>query len=110
MLPRPGAKETLHLVLRDLVRESVVVQVSVNGGQAKIKDTIISGNSGGDCYNGWVAVSVVEEKASRVVEVPTWHLHCAEVLGSAYTGAIQQSVETWFPDATRGPGGPPAAR
>ncbi|GLH66560.1 alpha/beta hydrolase [Geothrix edaphica] len=48
--------------------------------------------------------------AIRVVEVPTWHLHCAEVLGSAYTGAIQQSVETWFPHATRGPGGPPAAR
>jgi hypothetical protein len=48
--------------------------------------------------------------AIRVVEVPTWHLHCAEALGSAYTGAIQQSVETWFPDATGGPGGPPAAR
>jgi len=48
--------------------------------------------------------------AIRVVEVPTWHLHCAEVLGAAYTGAIQQSVEAWFPDATRGPAGPPAAR
>jgi len=35
----------------------------------------------------------------RVVEVPTWHLHCAEVLGPGYTGAIQASVDAWFPPA-----------
>ena len=40
---------------------------------------------------------------SRVIEVATWHLHCAEALGPAYTGAIQTAVETWLPDTERGP-------
>lgn len=41
---------------------------------------------------------------SRVIEVPTWHLHCAEALGPAYTGAIRSAVDEWFPlDAKRGP-------
>lgn len=42
----------------------------------------------------------------RVIEVPTWHLHCAEALGPAYTGAIQTAVEAWLPDTERGPEGP----
>jgi hypothetical protein len=46
----------------------------------------------------------------RVVEVPTWHLHCAEVLGPAYAGTIRQVVDAWYLDTTRGPGGPPAGR
>ena len=46
----------------------------------------------------------------RLVEVPTWHLHCAEVLGPAYTGAIQAAVKAWYsnPATNRGPEGPPA--
>ena len=46
----------------------------------------------------------------RVVEVSTWHLHCAEILGPAYAGAIQRAVASWFPDAAGGPEGPPAKR
>lgn len=45
----------------------------------------------------------------RVIEVPTWHLHCADVLGTSYTGAIQTAVDTWFPPASekgKGPAGP----
>jgi hypothetical protein len=43
----------------------------------------------------------------RVIEVPTWHLHCAEVLGPAYTGAIGAAVDTWFPSGKeKGPAGP----
>ncbi len=44
----------------------------------------------------------------RVVEVPTWHLHCAEVLGPDYAATIREAVNTWFSDAARGPGRPPA--
>ncbi|MDP2874590.1 MAG: hypothetical protein Q8O00_00310 [Holophaga sp.] len=32
----------------------------------------------------------------QVVEVPTWHLHCAEVLGPDYAKAIQESVTAWL--------------
>lgn len=47
----------------------------------------------------------------RVLEVPTWHLHCAEALGPAYTSAIGTAVASWFPTETqRGPEGPHAAR
>jgi dienelactone hydrolase len=46
--------------------------------------------------------------SSQVVEVPTWHLHCADVLGPTYTGTIREAVNSWFPNATRGPGGAPA--
>ena len=47
-------------------------------------------------------------RSGRVVEVPTWHLHCAEVLGPAYTQAIQEATSRWLPDTKRGPEGPPA--
>ena len=46
----------------------------------------------------------------RVIEVPTWHLHCAEALGTGYTGAITTAVDAWFPDKERGPQGPHPAR
>ena len=43
----------------------------------------------------------------RVIEVATWHLHCADALGPAYTAAIQTAVRDWFQDAERGPRRPP---
>jgi hypothetical protein len=46
----------------------------------------------------------------RVIEVPTWHLHCAEALGPAYTGAIHAAVAEWFPEKPRGPEGPRPGR
>jgi hypothetical protein len=46
----------------------------------------------------------------RMVEVATWHLHCAEALGPAYTGTIHQTVEGWFRDKERGPARAPSAR
>jgi dienelactone hydrolase len=49
-------------------------------------------------------------KQGRLVEVPTWHLHCAEILGPDYAKAIHQSVTEWFPPRAEGPEGPPAAR
>jgi hypothetical protein len=33
----------------------------------------------------------------RLVEVPTWHLHCSEVLGPAYAADIAEAVRTWVP-------------
>lgn len=42
----------------------------------------------------------------HMIEVTTWHLHCADSLGQAYTGAIRAAVDTWFQDTERGPGGP----
>lgn len=49
--------------------------------------------------------------AGRLVEVPTWHLHCAEVMGPAYGQAIRRATEAWLPpDATGGPTGPPVKR
>ena len=33
---------------------------------------------------------------TQVVEVPTWHLHCSEVLGPAYTLAIRQATQVWL--------------
>jgi hypothetical protein len=47
---------------------------------------------------------------SRVIDVPTWHLHCAEALGPAYTGAIRTAVDAWLPDTERGPEGPHPVR
>ena len=41
-------------------------------------------------------------KAIRIVEVPTWHLHCAEVLGPAYAADIAASVRAWFPGQGKG--------
>lgn len=50
-------------------------------------------------------------QSGRLIEVPTWHLHCAEVLGSGYTEAITTAVDSWFPaDSGRGPEGPPLPR
>ena len=34
----------------------------------------------------------------RRVEVPTWHLHCSEILGPAYAEAIQQATRAWLPN------------
>jgi hypothetical protein len=33
----------------------------------------------------------------RVLEVPTWHLHCSEILGPAYATAIQEATLSWLP-------------
>ena len=45
-------------------------------------------------------------QTGRLIEVATWHLHCAEVLGPDYTGAIRASVEAWFPpEKQRDPSG-----
>ncbi len=33
---------------------------------------------------------------SETLEVPTWHLHCAEILGPRYAEAIQASTDTWL--------------
>ncbi len=35
---------------------------------------------------------------SQVVEVPTWHIHCAEVLGPRYGETIRQAYSTWLPE------------
>lgn len=45
-------------------------------------------------------------RTGRVIEVPTWHLHCADVLGPAYTSAIREAVAAWLPDKERSPEGP----
>lgn len=34
---------------------------------------------------------------AEIIEVPTWHLHCAEVLGPRYGKAIQEASERWLP-------------
>lgn len=48
-------------------------------------------------------------RSGRIIEADTWHLHCAEVLGPAYAGAIRSAVDAWFPVGTqRGPMGAPA--
>ncbi len=33
----------------------------------------------------------------ETLEVPTWHLHCAEILGSRYAEAIRTSTGAWLP-------------
>ena len=43
---------------------------------------------------------------SQVIEVPTWHLNCAQTMGLGYTGAIREAVNAWLPDRQRGPEGP----
>ncbi len=45
-------------------------------------------------------------KAGRTIEVSTWHLHCADTLGPAYTAAIRTAVDAWLPGKERGPEGP----
>lgn len=42
-------------------------------------------------------------RSGRMIEVATWHLHCADVLGPGYTGAIRAAVDDWF----QAPGGRP---
>jgi hypothetical protein len=37
----------------------------------------------------------------RTVEVPTWHLHCSEILGAGYSDAILTATRTWFQTARR---------
>ncbi len=32
----------------------------------------------------------------QIIEVPTWHLHCAEILGPAYGKAIRQAAADWM--------------
>ncbi len=32
----------------------------------------------------------------EIVEVPTWHLHCAEMLGPRYAQAIRDATEAWL--------------
>ncbi len=36
-------------------------------------------------------------KTSRAVEVPTWHLHCSEILGPGYAAQVRAAVREWFP-------------
>jgi len=38
----------------------------------------------------------------RIVEVPTWHLHCSEVLGPGYAQAILDATESWLGPAPEG--------
>lgn len=38
----------------------------------------------------------------RIVAVPTWHLHCSEVLGPAYAADIADSVRAWLPEQGKG--------
>jgi len=43
----------------------------------------------------WVASRF---KVNRTVEVPTWHLHCAEILGAGYGEAVRAATGSWVPD------------
>jgi len=36
-------------------------------------------------------------KRIETLEVPTWHLHCAEILGPRYAEAIRASTNAWLP-------------
>ena len=40
--------------------------------------------------------------SGRTIEVPTWHLHCSEVLGPRYAGAIREATGAWFRDGEGG--------
>lgn len=40
--------------------------------------------------------------SGRVIEVPTWHLHCSEVMGPRYAEAIREATGTWFPNGEGG--------
>ncbi|WP_316415581.1 alpha/beta hydrolase [Mesoterricola silvestris] len=41
----------------------------------------------------WVASRFVE---NRTVEVPTWHLHCSEILGSRYGDEVRDAARAWL--------------
>ena len=32
----------------------------------------------------------------RTLEVPTWHLHCSEILGTRYAAAIREATRSWL--------------
>ncbi len=40
---------------------------------------------------------------SQVVEVHTWHIHCAETLGPAYGERMRQTYKQWLPAVSREP-------
>ncbi len=44
------------------------------------------------CSGRWPPAS----RPSSTVEVPTWHLHCSEVLGARYAEAIRQATQRWL--------------
>jgi len=45
----------------------------------------------------WVQRTVAGRFAAiRSVEVPTWHLHCSEVMGAQYAQAIQDATRAWL--------------
>ena len=35
-------------------------------------------------------------KTIRAVEVPTWHLHCSEILGDGYSGDVLEMTRAWL--------------
>ncbi|MDR3669194.1 MAG: hypothetical protein P4L36_00020 [Holophaga sp.] len=39
----------------------------------------------------------------QTVEVPTWHLHCSEILGARYSDAIRDATRAWFQTAGPSP-------
>jgi pimeloyl-ACP methyl ester carboxylesterase len=45
-------------------------------------------------------------RSIRMVEVPTWHLHCSEILGPDYARTIRDATRTWLDPANQSPGGP----
>ncbi|WP_306592015.1 alpha/beta hydrolase [Geothrix sp. 21YS21S-4] len=40
--------------------------------------------------------------SGRIIEVPTWHLHCADVLGPRYAEAIREATGQWFQNVEGG--------
>lgn len=38
----------------------------------------------------------------QVIPVPTWHLHCSEVLGPAYAADIARATRVWYPGTHQG--------
>ena len=36
-------------------------------------------------------------RAIKTIEVPTWHLHCSEILGAQYSEAILAATRDWLP-------------
>lgn len=36
---------------------------------------------------------------SRILEVPTWHLHCSEIMGPAYAAEIRKATRAWLPES-----------
>lgn len=42
----------------------------------------------------WVASHFT---TNRAVEVPTWHLHCSEILGERYANEVRAAADAWVP-------------